>query len=76
MLVADELLNRTKNCCLTPTDFLEALVRLADVVEASATLTARAPNNNDAPTTDIDTTNTKDVLDSGVDPDGVFEVWS
>lgn len=35
MLVTDELLDRTKNCCLTPVDFLEALVRLADAVRGS-----------------------------------------
>lgn len=32
MLVEDELLDRTKNSCLTPVDFLEALVRLADAM--------------------------------------------
>lgn len=32
MLVADELVDRTKNCCLTPVDFLEAVVRLADAM--------------------------------------------
>lgn len=33
MLVEDELVDRTKNCCLTPVDFLEAVVRLADAME-------------------------------------------
>lgn len=32
MLVTDELVDRTKNCCLTPVDFLEAIVRLADAM--------------------------------------------
>ncbi|CBN79756.1 conserved unknown protein [Ectocarpus siliculosus] len=32
MLVTDELVDRTKNCCLTPVDFLEAMVRLADAL--------------------------------------------
>lgn len=32
MLVTDELVDRTKNCCLTPVDFLEAIVRLADAI--------------------------------------------
>ncbi|CAM9219024.1 unnamed protein product [Choristocarpus tenellus] len=32
MLVTDELLDRTKNCCLMPVDFLEAVSRLADAV--------------------------------------------
>ncbi|CAM9176575.1 unnamed protein product, partial [Discosporangium mesarthrocarpum] len=34
MLVTDELLNRTKNCCLTPADFLEAVARLGDAVNS------------------------------------------
>lgn len=33
MLVTDELLGRTKMCSLEPTDFLEALVRLADALQ-------------------------------------------
>ncbi|CAN0023315.1 unnamed protein product, partial [Scytosiphon promiscuus] len=36
MLVTDELVDRTKNCCLTPVDFLEAVVRLADAMPAEA----------------------------------------
>lgn len=35
MLVTDELVDRTKNCCLTPVDFLEAMVRLADAMPKS-----------------------------------------
>lgn len=36
MLVTDELVDRTKNCCLTPVDFLEAVVRLADAMPTEA----------------------------------------
>ncbi|CAN0029101.1 unnamed protein product, partial [Ectocarpus sp. 13 AM-2016] len=32
MLVTDELVDRTQNCCLTSVDFLEAMVRLADAL--------------------------------------------
>lgn len=35
MLVVDELLDDEKNRCLTPVDFLEALVRLADAMQGS-----------------------------------------
>lgn len=63
MLVADELLNRTKNCCLTPTDFLEALVRLADVILGTTTITTTGTTNSG-----------QDETDPSVNPDEIFEV--
>lgn len=38
MLTTDELLDRSKHCCLTPVDFLEALVRLADAIQGGRDL--------------------------------------
>lgn len=62
MLVADELWNRTKNCSLEPTDFLEALVRLGDAVHGTG-----APDN-------YNNNNNKDIADAAVNSDEAFEV--